>query len=536
MDFEKKILKLAGEIKVLEDNYLHLRPIRVFNSVRNEYEIINPENRVDYYIKHHEEKRRLENLISIEKLDNNYKLKEPISYNYLAVLDERTSTPLTRKISSSDPDYEEAYKRQKRFLTKGILSTESISSIDDVDSIKDHDDPEVERILDEVHEKLTIPDFKLDIPKSYAVFIKDGKTYVISSLGKDEFRTALTKVAGKKVDYYISDLVSGRVNIPRNLEDVKINVDENGDITDVTGADAVKYYNKKIGTDYGTSTTISDSASSPQGSDTIDSNTTSSPSVPPFLAPYVSNAGNNGNNIGTTDGNNIGVINGNNIVPTTARKPKFRKKSNKLIEKFKNPEVKRKALIAALVLGLSIAAVAAIVHFNPELLTNIKDFLHNLTPGHTPSVSSGVSHVLNSFSDNVNNFAGHINETINNFSGTIGNNIGDFSSKISNVNDAISMVSTGNTNIVAIGDSWAPGAVSGFIRTTAENSIVGGSVDLSGVDTIYPTALDALNGTNGLPISPSARDTVVAVYDQLTGNIQTAADTIQNMAQGGMSL
>lgn len=522
MDFEKKMWEL-------EDNYLHRRPIEVFNSVTNEVEMVSPASQADYIAQYYVEKRRLENKIREEKLDNDYNNNKPISYSFL---DKNTNMILTKEFSSDNDDYEEAYKRQKRFLTKGILSNDDVR----LDGLKDHDDPEVERALDELYEKLTIPDIVLDVPKSYAVFIKDGKTYVISSLGKDEFRTALTKVAGKKVDYYISDLVSGRVNIPRNLEDVKINVDENGDITDVTGADAVKYYNKKIGTDYGTSTTISDSASSPQGSDTIDSNTTSSPSVPPFLAPYVSNAGNNGNNIGTTDGNNIGVINGNNIVPTTARKPKFRKKSNKLIEKFKNPEVKRKALIAALVLGLSIAAVAAIVHFNPELLTNIKDFLHNLTPGHTPSVSSGVSHVLNSFSDNVNNFAGHINETINNFSGTIGNNIGDFSSKISNVNDAISMVSTGNTNIVAIGDSWAPGAVSGFIRTTAENSIVGGSVDLSGVDTIYPTALDALNGTNGLPISPSARDTVVAVYDQLTGNIQTAADTIQNMAQGGMSL
>ena len=62
------------------------------------------------------------------------------------------------------------------------------------------------------------------------------------------------------------------------------------------------------------------------------------------------------------------------------------------------------------------------------------------------------------------------------------------------------------------------------------------TVDLSNVDTIYATLDDAINGTNGLPISSYARTNIVGVYDQLTGALKTAADAIGNIVQGGRSI
>lgn len=223
---------------------------------------------------------------------------------------------------------------------------------------------------------------------------------------------------------------------------------------------------------------------------------------------------------------NIPVIDGDPIIPPTAQHVKSREKNDSLFSKFKKHLPKILLGAAAIGLGVFLALHGSdVVEFFKNLTTGGVPHVDTSTVG--PQLTNTTGGIVHHIGDMTRGFIQHANETVN---GVVANmpQVGDVA------NTAVQASAT--PNIVAIGDSWAPGAVSGFIRTTAANPTVGGAVDLSNVDTIYATLDDAINGTNGLPISSYARTNIVGVYDQLTGALKTAADAIGNIVQGGRSI
>ena len=303
-----------------------------------------------------------------------------------------------------------------------------------------------------------------------------------------------------------------------------VTVDKDGEMT-VSGADEVEYYNQPSMTkdldesDFG----LVSSVDSPKPDNYKFDDGLGELDEPDFDDPNFGVA--SSADSPKPDSSNLGVIDQNPIIPPTAKHIKSRKENKTLRDKFKK--------WLPVIIGAAVVIGAGIILYNygPEILEGLK---HLISGGQQTDTSSIAKHVGSTIGD----ITGHIGDTVKNFSGSghISGTISDAVSGIANVSGDI--VQSANTapevaqHVVAIGDSWAPGAVSGFVRVTGDAAL-GGTVDLNNVDTVYATLNDAINGTNGMPISEYARPNIVGVYDQLTGAFNTAADAINNIAQGG---
>ncbi|MBR3198471.1 MAG: hypothetical protein IKG27_00490 [Bacilli bacterium] len=334
--------------------------------------------------------------------------------------------------------------------------------------------------------------------KPIVIFESGGKVFVVGDIAPEKVQEEVRKTNSPLINKY-----HGKYSFSSNVEprkhaypntNVILTIDENG-LFKVEGADEVEYYNQ------------------PTAQKTDDGIKGFDDGLGDLEEPDL-------------DVSDIGTIDKNPIIPPTARKAQSREKNEELAKKFKK---------ALLIVAGAALAMGAIYLFSKYALDIdiIENLRHLISGNNTPADVTPIAKHVNSAIGNITN---HVGDTVKHFSngGHINGTIGEFISNVANTGqDAIQSArgaSDVTQQVVAIGDAWAPGGVSGFVRV-AGDAAVGGTVDLNSVDTVYATLNDAINGTNGMPISEYARPNIVGVYDQITGVFNT--DTLSNVVQGG---